>query len=61
MSSLMVRAFLIGSYAASSFVLGLYMGKMETGKLLAECQKQHNVYECVIIAIPKGKEGVYDK
>ena len=27
--------------------------------ILEECRKQHNVYECVVVAIPKDKEGVY--
>jgi Na+/glutamate symporter len=41
------------------FVGTLIGGSFANNSITEDCRKQHNVYECVIIAIPKGKEGVY--
>jgi len=44
---------------ACAAAFGGYLESLRYADLKEECRKQHNVYECAIVAVPKGKEGVY--
>ena len=42
-------------------MIGLLVGvATNNSDILKECQRQHNVYECVVIAIPKEKKETYE-
>lgn len=54
--------FVIGmvGFAALSILIGLLVGHYNANNnALEACRTENNVNECLIIAIPKGKEGVY--
>lgn len=50
---------LLLAYLGIGFVSGLLFEGWGYAKMQEQCQKSSDVDECVIIAIPKGKEGVY--
>ena len=39
-----------------AFVLGLFANQAGYNKLREECRRKHNVYECELVALPKGVE-----
>lgn len=45
-----------GAFLGLGLIIGTYTAN---DGALKECRKQHNVYECVMVAIPKNKERIY--